>query len=39
VEKRAYHRLLEAAIAGEADFYRLGGGTGEDILQLVSHTS
>jgi hypothetical protein len=22
-----------------ADFYRLGGGTGEDILQAVSHTS
>jgi len=39
VEKHAYHGLLEAAIGGEADFYRLGGGTGEDILQLVSHTS
>ncbi len=40
VDKRTYQRLLEAATAAEADFYRLeGGGTGEDILQLVSHTS
>jgi len=40
VDRRTYQRLLEAAIAGHADFYRLeGGGTGEDILQSVSHTS
>ncbi len=40
VDKRTYQRLLEEAIAAEADFYRLaGGGTGEDILQSVSHTS
>ena len=40
VDKRAYQHLLEEATAAEADFYRLaGGGTGEDILQLVSHTS
>jgi leucyl/phenylalanyl-tRNA--protein transferase len=40
IDKRAYQRMLEEAIAKPADFYRLGGGgTGEDILQLVSHTS
>jgi leucyl/phenylalanyl-tRNA--protein transferase len=40
VDKRTYQRWLEQAIATQADFYRLeGGGTGEDILQLVSHTS
>lgn len=40
MDKRAYQRALETAIALPADFYRLaGGGTGEDILQLVSHTS
>jgi leucyl/phenylalanyl-tRNA--protein transferase len=40
IDKRTYQRLLETAIARSADFYRLaGGGTGEDILQLVSHTS
>jgi leucyl/phenylalanyl-tRNA--protein transferase len=40
IDRRAYQRMLEEAIARPADFYRLGGaGTGEDILQLVSHTS
>jgi leucyl/phenylalanyl-tRNA--protein transferase len=40
VDKRTYQHLLDQAIAGKADFYRLaGGGTGEDILQSVSHTS
>jgi leucyl/phenylalanyl-tRNA--protein transferase len=40
MDKRVYQRALEAAIALPADFYRLaGGGTGEDILQLVSQTS
>ncbi|KAB2875101.1 MAG: leucyl/phenylalanyl-tRNA--protein transferase [Bauldia sp.] len=40
VDRRAYHRLLEEAIAGDADFYRLAGGaTGEDALQSVSQTS
>ena len=40
LDKRTYQRLLDAAIAADADFYRLaGGGTGEDILQSVSHTS
>lgn len=40
VDRRAYHLLLEDAIAGEADFYRLAGGaTGEDVLQSVSQTS
>ncbi|HMN88100.1 MAG TPA: leucyl/phenylalanyl-tRNA--protein transferase [Bauldia sp.] len=40
VDRRVYQRMLEAAIAGEADFYRLAGGaTGEDILQSVSQTS
>jgi leucyl/phenylalanyl-tRNA--protein transferase len=40
IDKRTYQRLLDAAVAGNADFYRMaGGGTGEDILQLVSQTS
>jgi len=40
IDKRAYQKVLEEAIARPADFYRLaGGGTGEDILQLVSQTS
>jgi leucyl/phenylalanyl-tRNA--protein transferase len=40
IDKRAYQKVLEEAIAEPADFYRLaGGGTGEDILQLVSQTS
>jgi leucyl/phenylalanyl-tRNA--protein transferase len=40
VDRRVYQRMLEVAIAGEADFYRLAGGaTGDDILQSVSQTS
>ena len=40
VDRRLYHRMLEEAIAGEADFYRLAGGaTGEEVLQSVSQTS
>jgi leucyl/phenylalanyl-tRNA---protein transferase len=40
VDRRHYHRLLERAIEGEADFYRLSGGaTVEELLQLVSQTS
>jgi leucyl/phenylalanyl-tRNA--protein transferase len=40
VDRRHYHRLLEQAIAGEADFYRLpGGATLDEVLQSVSQTS
>jgi leucyl/phenylalanyl-tRNA--protein transferase len=39
LDKRTYQRLLEEAINQPADYGRLGGGTGEDILQLVSQTS
>jgi leucyl/phenylalanyl-tRNA---protein transferase len=40
IDRRHYHRLLEQAIAGEADFYRLAGGaTLDEVLQSVSHTS
>jgi leucyl/phenylalanyl-tRNA--protein transferase len=39
VERRQYQHLLEKAIAADADFYCLGGATGEDILQSVSQTS
>ncbi len=39
IDKRAYQRLLEEAIGLPSDFYRLGGGTGDDVLQLVSQTS
>ncbi len=40
IDRRHYQRLLDDAIAREADFYRLaGGGTLEVILQLVSQTS
>jgi leucyl/phenylalanyl-tRNA--protein transferase len=40
IDKRAYQKVLEEAIGKPADFYRLaGGGTGDDILQLVSQTS
>lgn len=40
VERRQYHELLETAVATEADFYRLSGGTtGEEILQSVNQTS
>ena len=40
VDRRHYHRLLDQAIVGKADFYRLAGGaTGEEALQSVSQTS
>lgn len=40
IDRRHYHRLLEQAIAGEADFYRLAGGATLDVvLQSVSQTS
>ncbi len=40
LDRRTYQQRLEAAIATDADFYRLdGGGTSEDVLQSVSHTS
>ncbi len=39
VDKHTYQRLLEEAIALPADYGRLGGGIGEDILQLVSQIS
>jgi leucyl/phenylalanyl-tRNA--protein transferase len=40
VGRSAYQRLLDKAVAAEADFYRWdGGATEEDCLQSVSHTS
>ena len=40
IDRRHYHRLLEQAIADEADFYRLdGGATLDEVLQSVSQTS
>lgn len=40
VEREAYQQLLNSALAVSADFHRLaGGGTSEEVLQLVSHTS
>jgi leucyl/phenylalanyl-tRNA--protein transferase len=40
IDRRRYHRLLEAAIVAEADFYFLAGGlTGEEVLQSVNQTS
>ncbi|MEX0853791.1 MAG: leucyl/phenylalanyl-tRNA--protein transferase [Bauldia sp.] len=40
IDRRTYQRRLDQAVAAEADFYRLaGGGTGEEVLQSVSHTS
>lgn len=40
IDRRHYHRLLEQAIADEADFYRLeGGATLDVVLQSVSQTS
>lgn len=40
IPRADYQKLLERAVAGEADFQRLAGGaTSEDILQLVSQTS
>jgi leucyl/phenylalanyl-tRNA---protein transferase len=40
VDRGRYHRLLDAALSTEADFYRSAGGvTGEEVLQSVSQTS
>ncbi len=40
VPRKAYQKLLDAAVAGEADFYRWpGGATSDEALQLVSQTS
>ncbi len=40
IDRAAYQRLLDEALAGPADFHRLaGGGTAEEVLQLVSQTS
>jgi leucyl/phenylalanyl-tRNA--protein transferase len=40
IDRRHYHRLLEQAIADEADFYRLAGGaTLDEVLQSVSQIS
>jgi leucyl/phenylalanyl-tRNA---protein transferase len=40
VGRNAYQRLLNQALATRADFHRMtGGGTGDEVLQLVSQTS
>jgi leucyl/phenylalanyl-tRNA--protein transferase len=40
VERAAYQRLLDKALAQKADFHRMaGGGTSDVVLQLVSQTS
>lgn len=39
VDRAAYQALLDEAIAGTADFHRMGGGTSDDVLQAVSQTS
>lgn len=40
IDRRHYQRLLDQALAVEADFYRLAGGaTSEELLQSVSQTS
>jgi leucyl/phenylalanyl-tRNA--protein transferase len=39
VDRRQYHLLLEKAIEADADFYRLGGATVDEVLQSVSQTS
>lgn len=40
VDRAAYRRLLDEAIASPADFHRLSGaGTSEEVLQLISQTS
>ncbi len=40
IERAAYQRLLDRALASKADFYKLaGGGTSDSVLQLVSQTS
>jgi len=38
--RSAYQRLLDRAVAGNADFYRLDGGAmGDEVLQSISQTS
>jgi leucyl/phenylalanyl-tRNA--protein transferase len=39
IERQAYQKLLDAAIAAPADFHRFGGGTSDCILQSLSQTS
>ena len=40
IDKRDYQRLLEQAIAADADYYRWdGGGTSDEVLQSASQTS
>jgi len=40
IDRDAYHERLEAALAVDADFYRLpGGATVDEVLQLASQTS
>ncbi len=39
IDRRHYQRLLDEALMHEADFYRLGGATSEELLQSVSQTS
>ncbi len=42
VPRRTYQKMLDAAVAAEADFFRYrcaGGATAEDCLQAVSQTS
>ncbi|WP_183858504.1 leucyl/phenylalanyl-tRNA--protein transferase [Prosthecomicrobium pneumaticum] len=39
LSRREYQRRLDQALRVEGDFYRLGGATVDELLQLVSHTS
>jgi leucyl/phenylalanyl-tRNA--protein transferase len=40
IDRSGYQKLLDSALAVEADFHRApGGGTSDVILQLVSQTS
>ncbi len=39
LDRETYQRRLNEALPVKADFYRMGGGTSVDILQLVSQTS
>jgi leucyl/phenylalanyl-tRNA--protein transferase len=40
IDRRHYQRLLDEALVGEADFYRLAGGaTSEELLQSASQMS
>ncbi len=40
IDREAYQRRLDQALATKADFQRIaGGGTSEEVLQLVSQTS